>query len=362
MSKIQDLFAMHAPEYLRRYAQDMPANHRKVIDAVVDCRSGRFGVHLYRCEDCNDVHTANSSCGNRHCPSCQGDKSDKWLQKQTAKLLPCNYFLVSFTVPEELRRFIRSNQSVGYNAIFDAASTALKRLARDKRFIGCSTPGFTGVLHTWSRDLNYHPHVHFIVPGGGVDKENSKWLSSKPDFFIHVKPLSRMYRRLFKEELQAHGLLDQVPSSLWSKEWIVNSQAVGRGEATLKYMANYVFRVAISNNRIISFDEKTVKFRYRKTNSKRWRVMKLDAMEFIRRFLQHVLPHGLMKIRHYGFLSSTSKMVIQKIREMICLLYSIVKEYVPKVKSRRKPMLCKQCGSKMKWLQFIPGWAPLSSG
>jgi hypothetical protein len=340
----------------------MPSSHRKVIDAVLNCRSGSFGVHLYRCEDCNQVHTANSSCGNRHCPSCQADKSDQWLQKQTAKLLPCNYFLVTFTVPEELRRLVRSNQCVCYDALFYAASAALKRLAADKRFIGCDSAGFTGALHTWARDLNYHPHVHFIVPGGGVDKENSKWLSSKPDFFIHVKPLSRMYRRLFKKALQDAGLLDKVPSSVWSKEWIVNSQAVGKGESTLKYLANYVFRVAISNNRIISFDEKTVKFRYRKTGSKRWRVMELDAMEFMRRFLQHVLPHGFMKIRHYGFLSSTSKMVIQKIREMICCLYSIVKERVTKPKSRRKPVICKQCGSPMKWLQFIPGWAPLSSG
>lgn len=362
MSKIQDLFVTYAPEYLRRYGTRMPKTHRKVIDAVVNCRSGRFGVHLYHCRDCNEVHTVNSSCGNRHCPSCQADKSDQWLQKQTAKLLPCNYFMVTFTVPEELRRFVRSNQIVCYNAIFNAASAAMKRLAQDKRFVGCNTPGFSGVLHTWGRDMNYHPHVHFIVPGGGIDKKNSKWLSSKPDFFIHVRPLSCMYRRLFKEELEAHGLLDQVPSELWRKEWIVNSQAVGKGESTLKYLANYVFRVAISNNRIISFDNDTVKFRYRKTKSKRWRVMELDVMEFIRRFLQHVLPHGLMKVRHYGFLSSTSRLAIQKIREMICCLYSIVKKSVLKVKSRRKPMLCKRCGAHMKWLQYIPRWAPLSSG
>lgn len=210
--------------------------------------------------------------------------------------------------------------------------------------------------------MNYHPHVHFIVPGGGVDKQNNKWRASKPDFFIHVKPLSRMYRRLFKEALHEAGLLEQVPAELWSKEWIVNSQASGGGEPTLKYLANYVFRVAISNNRIISFDENVVKFRYRKTKSSRWRTMELDPMEFLRRFLQHVLPHGFMKVRHYGFLSSTSKFIIQKIREMICCLYSIVKERVIELETPQKPMLCKHCGSHMKWLQYIPGWAPLSSG
>lgn len=360
MSMMQDLFRMHAPAYQELYGSKMPSSHRKVINAIINCRSGRFGVHLYRCSDCNEVHAANSSCGNRHCPACQSDKSERWLEKQRSKLLPCNYFLVTFTVPEELRRLVRSNQGVCYNAIFNAASTAMKRLAKDKRFIGCSTPGFTGVLHTWSRDLNYHPHVHFIVPGGGLDESKSKWLSSRPDFYVHVKPLSRMYKRLFKEELQRHGLCAHIPSEIWNREWVVNSKAVGAGEATLKYLANYVFRVAISNNRIISFDENQVKFRYRKTKSKRWRTMVLEPMEFIRRFLQHVLPCGLMKIRHYGFLSSTSKIVIQSIREMICCLYSIIKEYVPKL--QRKPMLCRHCGAQMKWLQYISGWTPLNSG
>ncbi len=360
MSKMQNLFIKHAPEYLRLYGDKMPATHRKVINAIVNCRSGRFGVHLYRCSDCSEVHVANSSCGNRHCPTCQSDKSERWLEKQKTKLLPCNYFLVTFTVPEELRRLVRSNQAVCYSAIFNAASTAMKRLAQDKRFIGCNTPGFTGVLHTWSRDLNYHPHVHFIVPGGGLDKTKSKWLSSKPNFFVHVKPLSRMYKRLFKEELHSHGLDSLVPEQVWRKEWVVNSRAVGAGEATLKYLANYVFRVAISNNRIISFDENSVKFRYRKTKSKRWRTMVLKPMEFLRRFLQHVLPHGLMKVRHYGFLSSSSRVTIQSIREMICCLYSIVKEYLPKVK--RKPMLCSKCGAQMKWLQYISGWTLLKSG
>jgi hypothetical protein len=138
MSKIQKVFTEYAPEYIKRYGHNMPESHRKVINAVINCRSGRFGVHLYKCPDCNDIHTANSSCGNRHCPSCQSDKSSRWLEKQTAKLLPCNYFLVTFTVPEELRRFVRSNQIICYNAIFNAASAAMKRLAQDKRFIGCS--------------------------------------------------------------------------------------------------------------------------------------------------------------------------------------------------------------------------------
>jgi len=359
MSAIQAIFQRYGEEYLERYGQAMPSSHKKVIRAIRNCRSGDFGAHLYRCEGCGLVHVAPCSCGNRHCPTCQHDKASHWLYKQMKNLLPCPYFMVTFTVPEGLRDFIRSHQKVAYAALFDAASGALRKLARDKRFVGADQIGFFGVLHTWGRQLTYHPHIHFIVPGGGLSKDRKQWLCSKPDFFIRVEPLSRVYRAKFREAMQNAGLLHEIDPGLWRKDWVVNSQAVGDGQASLKYLTPYVFRVAISNSRIVDDDHHQVTFRYRKSHSARWRKMSLDAMEFIRRFLQHVLPIGFMKIRHYGFLSANAKVPIQRIKEMICVLFEFVKELVdPPAMPPRREWHCGMCGKPLLRIMFIPAFVP----
>jgi hypothetical protein len=279
-------------------------------------------------------------------------------------LLPCPYFMITFTVPAELRRFLRSHQKVGYEAFFAASQQALKRLAADQRFVGAGQAGFFGVLHTWGRTLTYHPHIHYIVPAGGLDGEGSRWLPSKPDFFVHVKPLSRLFRGLFRAQMQTAGLLEQISSKVWRREWVVNSQPVGNGKSSMKYLAPYVFRVAISNNRILSIDRGKVRFGYRKVGSRRWRSMELDAIEFIRRFLQHVLPKGFMKIRHFGFLSSNASVPIQRIRELICVLYELLGKSIT-VRTRTpkfKPLLCSSCGTLMRWQLFIPPGGSLSGG
>ncbi|MBI5675107.1 MAG: IS91 family transposase [Nitrospirae bacterium] len=353
MSAIQNIFRLYAHEYLKLYGSDMPQTHYRAISAIQQCRHGSFGANVFRCASCGNIHITPCSCGNRHCPTCQNDKAEQWLLNQMNNLLPCSYFLITFTLPEELRPFIRSNQQAAYSAMFSAASSSLKTLAEDKRFIGTEKTGFTGVLHTWGRQLQYHPHIHFIVPGGGLSEDGNKWLPSKPDFFIRVEPLSIIYRARFRDAMKQAGLYHSIDPTVWSKDWVVHSKAVGDGRASLKYLAPYVFRVAISNARIVGYDNHQVTFRYRKTGSNRLRSMTLDAMEFIRRFLQHVLPHGFMKIRHYGLLSSNSSEPIEKVRELISVVCEAVKMIVEPLLPKPKPVICNICGHSMRHTGFI---------
>lgn len=352
-NSIQQIFRTHGAAYLSRHGDRMPANHKKVIRAICNCGTGLFGRHAFACDGCGEPRFIDSSCGNRHCPVCQAGKSNEWLKKQEAKALPVNYFMLTFTVPQELRRLIRSNQRVAYAALFKAASDSMKKLARDDRFVGCATAGFSGILHTWTRRLEYHPHVHFIVPGGGIDKEGTEWKSSRADFYIHAKPLSQIYRAKFVELLKEEGLA--VPSCAWDPDWVVDCRHVGNGKAALKYIGQYVFRVAIAPSRIIRFADGKVIFRYQRSGEKKWRRCELDVFEFIRRYLQHVLPHGFTKVRHYGFLAPNCRTGLQKIRELICALYELIIPLLPAPKPRRsKPWKCQTCGGTIRWREFIP--------
>jgi ribosomal protein L37AE/L43A len=348
MSKIQEIFQTYGPEYVKRYGNNMPSAHRKAIAAIVNCRTGELGMHEYACPSCGKTEHLPRSCGNRHCPSCQQHKARAWLHKQMQKLLPCSYFLLTFTVPEELRRFIRTHQRIAYSAMFDAASASLKKLARDQRFIGADQTGFFAVLHTWGRLMQYNPHIHVVMPGGGLSARRDQWMGSEPDFLVHVKALSPIYRAKLRDAIDKAGLLDHVDPDVWRKPWVVNCKAVGNGKWTLRYLSRYVFRVAISNNRIISCHNGMVTFRWRKVESRRWRKTTIDAMEFIRRFLQHVLPTGLMKIRHYGFLGANAKVPIQRIRELICDLYEFLANLIqPPVPHESPPRKCPSCGTSM---------------
>lgn len=317
MTTIKDIFSQFGPEYLQRHAERIPNEHRKVIQAIIDCRSGELGVTLYYCQHCGEYHLVNRSCGNRHCPNCQHHKTQKWLIKQMARSLSTHYFLITFTVPEQLRDFIRSNQQPAYNAMFEASSEALKRLANDPRFIGTDLPGFFGVLQTWGRQLQYHPHIHYIVPGGGLSNDRTRWLSSRKDFYVPVQALSPIYRAKFRDAMEKAGLLDRIDPQVWTMDWNVDSEAVGESQTSLKYLAPYVFKVAISNSRIVRVEERSVTFKYREHGTDLYRTTSLDVLEFLRRFLQHVLPHGFMKVRHYGFLSATSTVPIDTIRALI---------------------------------------------
>jgi len=353
MNLIQEIFRTYGDAYLEKFGGRMPSRHRKVIRCIQDCGTTAFGVHSFVCDDCHDAHRTGSSCGNRHCPVCQAGKSDEWLRKQMNKMLPVNYFMVTFTVPQELRRIFRKHPEVCYAALFKAAVGAMKKLAKDPRFVGCDTAGFTGILHTWTRQLEYHPHVHFIVPGGGLSQEGPEWKSSSAEHYIHAKPLSIIYRAKLVEMLKEAGL--DAPDCVWETDWVVDARHVGDGKRALKYLAQYVFRVAISPNRIVRVEGGKVTFRYRRSGEKKQRLCTLDVFEFMRRYLQHVLPRGFTKIRHYGFMSPNSKVSLQKIRELICRLYEIIIDILPEKEPEPKKLwLCQHCGGHIHWHHFTP--------
>ena len=290
----------------------MSLDQVKTLHALSHCRTEVAGSILYRCTQCAKMHQVPKSCGNRHCPTCQGSKAKAWLEDQQARLLSCAYFMITFTVPKEFRPFMRSHPKECYRAIFEAARLSLVKLAKDPRFIGSGNIGMTGVLHTWGRDLNYHPHVHFIVPGGAISKSGTEWLSSRSDFFVPVFALSKIYRAKYKELMKRCGLLDKIIRRVWQKDWNVNSMAVGDGRSSLRYLAPYVFRVAIGNHRIKEVKchadgTGSVTFTYKPSGERRYRKMTVTAEEFIRRFLQHVLPTGFQKVCHFGFMHKRSK-------------------------------------------------------
>lgn len=352
---IREIFRSFGPEYIKRYGLRMPKDQLKALKAMMDCRTDRFGQTIYTCQRCGETHTVYRSCGNRHCPNCQFQKSRAWLDRQMDRRLPGHHFMVTFTVPAHTRRFIRSHQRIGYAALFKASSDTMKTLSNDPRYLGGDVPGFMGVLHTWGRQLQYHPHVHYIVCGGALSKKEGLWRSSRVDFYLPVKAMSRMFKAKFRDEIKKAGLLSEIPPRVFDMDWNVNCQPVGSSEASLKYLAPYVFRVAISDSRIVAVENRAVTFRYKKKGSNRPRSMTLDVMEFIRRFLQHVLPTGFVKVRHYGFLHHGSSVPLEKIKGLIELSYGFtlpVPEVKKKAPANYKP-ICPRCGGLLEYSHSI---------
>lgn len=354
MGAIAELFRVFAPAYLARFP-NLPAAHRRAIEAITACRSGALGSTLYRCTQCGETHFVHRSCGNRHCPQCQAHKTRRWLAAQLERKLPGPHFLITFTVPEPLRGFLRSHPRRGYEALFAASSGALKRLARDRRFVGSDLIGFTGVLHTWGRALPFHPHVHYLVPAGGLSPDRSRWLRSRPTFFVPVRALSPLYRALFRERLRREGLLSQVDPAVWRTPWVVHCEPAGDGVYAFGYLARYVFRVAISDRRIVAVSpaERTVTLRYRPHAEPRDRTMTLDVFEFLRRYLQHVLPSGFVKVRHFGFLHPNCAVPLELTRRLATEATGAALQPEAPITVERPPLLCPDCGAPLALVRRI---------
>ena len=350
MPTVADVMRRYGTAYLERFGAAMPAEHKKVLQTIMACRTGQLGTVLYRARRA----AASTSWGG---PAATGiarpanrTRPRRGSRHQTDRLLPCPYFLLTFTVPAALRAWIRSHQRIAYAALFEASSEAIKTLAADPKYVGATQAGFFGVLHTWGRTLEYHPHVHYVVPGGGISADGRTWLPSRAHFFVAVRPLSILFRAKFRDALARDGLLAEVDSAVWRQDWVVHSQAVGDGRASLKYLAPYVFRVAISDRRIVSCDDGSVTFSYRKSGSNRWRRMTLDPSEFLRRFLQHVLPTGFQKVRHYGFLSPNSRVSLDLVRWLIALFQNLVfvlRGQLLQEAPPRPQIRCAYCGGAM---------------
>ncbi len=363
MGAIAELCRAFGPEYLTRFPH-LPLAHRQALDAISACRSGDLGSTLYRCTDpaCGHSHFVHRSCGNRHCPQCQNHKTRAWLAAQLDRKLPGPHFLITFTVPEPLREVLRRHPRVGYEALFAASSKALKTLARDPRLLGSDLPGFTGVLHTWGRALPFHPHVHYLVPGGALSPDRSRWLPARPHFFLPVRALSPIYRALFREAMRREGLLPDIDPSVWHTDWVVHCEPAGDGANALKYLARYVFRVAISDHRVVAVSpgERTVTFRYQPRDAKGHRTMTLDVFEFLRRFLQHVLPTGFVKVRHFGFLHPNCAVPLAETRRLVTEATgaTLAPEESPLAPDR--PLLyCADCGAALVLVRrFFPAFPP----
>ena len=363
MSGLAEIFREYGGEYRAKYGQRMPVSHKVAMTAIAQCRTEALGGHVYHCEGCQVSQYAYHSCRNRHCPQCQQQAGQQWLTRQQQLLLPTPYFMVTFTVPEPLRAVARSQQKLMYDLLFRCGAAALQQLAGDKRFVGGQI-GLVGVLHTWGRDLSYHPHVHFLVPGGGLSADGQQWLTSRPTFLVHVRPLSQLFKAKFRAALQKSDLFKAVPYQVWQEAWVVHSQAVGNGQAALKYLAPYIFRVAISNNRIVKVAEGHVTFRYTPSGQKKSKLCTLPAEEFIRRFLQHVLPKGCVKVRYYGLFAPGQRQRLKQARGLLEAPSPPEPQSEPEmIATELEPQLlqpvarlCPECGRPMSAQKLKPPW------
>lgn len=317
MPELADIFRLHGPQYLDSFSHRMLPSHIRAMRDIEQCRTEALGGHLYQCDQCGFLHYAYHSCRNRHCPKCHAKNTRDWIRKARNLILPVTYFHLVFTLPKELRNVVRANQGILLGILCKAAAHALSKLARDPHYLGARI-GILSVVHTWTRALIYHPHVHCLIPGGGLSQDGSRWLSSRKTFLVPVTALSLIFRAKFMQlARKALPALD-IPDSIWNKEWVVYSKPAVQGvEKVLNYLARYVHRVAITNRRILSVDNGGIQFQYKDSRETVWKTMALPPREFIRRFLQHVLPQRFHKVRYYGLYSPANRHLLMQARKLL---------------------------------------------
>jgi len=325
---VADIFRQAGPAYREQHADALSRGQRCVMSAIERCRTAALGGHVEQCDDCAHQRIAFNSCRNRHCPKCQSLARAQWLEDRQADLIPTDYFHVVFTLPEEIAAIAYQNKAVVYEILFHATAETLRTIGADPKHLGAEI-GFIAILHSWGQNLLYHPHLHCVVPGGGLSADGERWISCRPGFFLPVRVLSRLFRRLFLtqlqgafeagrlrffntlEPLQEPGAFARYLAPVRRAEWVVYAKPpFGGPQHVLEYLGRYTHRVAISNNRLIDFVDGKVSFRWKDyRHDSRKKVMCLDAQEFMRRFLLHVLPSGFQRIRHYGFLANRYRAV-----------------------------------------------------
>jgi hypothetical protein len=316
---VHQLLQRSAPEYSKRFGSSMPGRHRQVLKKILACRTPAMGGQLWACPDGHGFLYRYHSCNDRHCPLCGQTDADDWLQRQRARLLlPVPYFLLTFTVPEQLRRFIRSHQQISLDLLFASSSQALQDLAANPRRLAAQL-GMLGVLHTWSRTLIFHPHIHFLVPGGGLSRDGRSWVPARRQFLLHHQALGDRCRTLFKTRLfQEHPeLFALVPASVWKRHWNVGCQAAGSGENALRYLSRYVFKTATANRLVQQLPDGKVHWPYRDSKTSRPTSIHLDPLDFMARFLQHILPRGFTRVRTFGWLHPAAKRRANRVRALL---------------------------------------------
>ncbi len=337
--EVADIFQQHGTLWRKQQAGHLSLGQLKVMSAIERCRSAQLGGHVLRCQSCNHIEISYNSCRNRHCPKCQAIASYRWLEARQVDLLPLDYYHLVFTLPSQVNDLAYQNKSVVYAILFKAVTQTLSLIAANPRHLGAKI-GATLVLHTWGSAMTHHPHIHGIVPGGGLSMNHDKWIACKPNFFLSVRVLSRLFRRLFLEllmqayqegKLHFFNNLSKIKSEkqffywmkpLKKKEWVVYAKKPFAGpKAVLAYLSRYTHRVAIANSRLVKMDKQGITFKYkdyRQKGTQQAQMMTLSADEFIRRFLIHVLPSGFHRIRHIGFLANARrKNNLATIRELL---------------------------------------------
>jgi hypothetical protein len=372
--EVADIFRRHGEAWRAANDGHLSLTQRRVMTAIEICRTAALGGHVERCDDCGHTRVSYNSCRNRHCPKCQWSAAECWLAAREAELLPVPYYHVVFTLPAAIGAIAYQNKAKIYGLLFSAAAEALTTIAGDPRHLGVRI-GVTAVLHTWGQNLDHHPHVHCIVPGGGISSDGEHWIACRPGFFLPVRVLSRLFRRLFLGGLEAlHragelqffndlvGLKDAAAlgahlAPLRKTEWVVYAKRPFAGPSQiLAYLARYTHRVAIGNSRLVSLDDQHVSFRwkdYRENGQSRHKVMRLVVGEFMRRFLLHVLPDGFHRIRHYGLFANGHR--AEKIALCRNLLDTEPAPIASDSTSQSEPPPCPCCGGQMTIIESFDG-------
>jgi hypothetical protein len=328
MITLGEIMRVYGAAYRTQYGELLLPSQEAALRAIEACRTEALGGQLYACPACGATRYSYHSCRNRHCPRCQHDATQTWLERQQELLLPVPYFLVTFTLPSELRDVAYRHQRTLYNLLFRASAAALMQLARDPRFLGAQI-GLVGVLQTWTRDLRYHPHVHYLVPGGGLADDGRSWITAKADFLVHVKPLAALFRAKLRAALRQTAFWGEIPAVAWQQPWVVDCRNVGTARAALRYLAPYIFRVALSNRRIVRVADDQITFRCTSGDTGQTAYCTLPVQEFLRRFVQHILPKGFVKVRYYGLFRMGNRRSLARVRSQLLLLQHIADQVPP---------------------------------
>lgn len=302
---------------MRCFGDRILPSHRRAMNDIVACRTPRLGASVYRCADCGEYDCAYHSCRNRHCPKCHDLQTTRWLESLRSLLLPCPYHLITFTLPDPLRSLARRHQRTVYSILLREAAAAVLSLAEDPRWLG-ARPGIVAVLHTWTRDMRYHPHVHLIVTSGGISHDETAWIKPNTQgFLMPGYALSRIFRAKVGDALRRSELLKLTEPCVWSREWVVHIKKPAAAEHLTGYLSRYVFRVALTNARILDYQDRNVTFRYIDSRTHQRRTRTIRDQDFLARFLQHVLPKGFVKVRYYGIFSSTARPALECARQRL---------------------------------------------
>lgn len=362
MVTLNAVFRRHGPQVLAQCGMQLTACQRQALHAIAQCRTAALGGHVYACATCQTTRYSYHSCRNRHCPTCQQDASQRWLAQQQTLLLPVPYFLVTFTLPGKLRAVAQQHPTTVYNLLFRTSAAALQHLAQDPRFVGGQI-GMLGVLQTWTRDLRYHPHIHYLVPALGRAPAGVRWRVGRRTFLVPTKPLAQIFRAKLRDALGRALPHAEIPAAVWRQAWVVDCRPVGNGAAALTYLAPYIFRIALSNNRIEQLTGETVTFRYTAAATGQSKRCTLPAITFIRRFLAHVLPKGFVKVRAYGLLRPGNRHLLAEARAWLATTTVDRPDAAQRVTALDAPprrqvpdvTTCPGCGGTMQLVQTLPG-------